>query len=166
MMHTTGGKLTMTADLNVRLVTLEPLRVAALQRYSETPELDAWRDLLAWADAKGLTQTAPRYFGFDNPMPTHGTPLHGYEVWMTVADEVQPDETVQIKVCDGGLYAVTQVIGTDNIFNTWMALSRWVETSPYQAQHQQRQCLEEHLRFGTDIPTETFVLDLYLPVKA
>ncbi len=43
-------------DLDVRIVRLEPMRVAWIRIVSETPEHDAWEKLRPWAEALGLME--------------------------------------------------------------------------------------------------------------
>ena len=42
------------SELDVRIVKLEPMRVASLWGYGPEPETIAWEKLRAWADPKGL----------------------------------------------------------------------------------------------------------------
>ena len=39
---------------DVRIVKLEPMRVASVRAISETPERDAWEKVRAWAEPKGM----------------------------------------------------------------------------------------------------------------
>ncbi|HEX2907009.1 MAG TPA: GyrI-like domain-containing protein [Phototrophicaceae bacterium] len=154
----------MKDNLDVKIVRLEPLRVATTLGFGEGPEGLAWDKLMQWAEPRGLMTTTPppRLFGFNNPDPMPGNPVYGYEVWMTVGPEIISDDVVQVKDFSGGLYAVTRCTGTENIFPTWQKLVAWVENSPHQsARHQ---WLEEHLKVGSEIPESEFVLDLYLPI--
>ena len=74
-----------------RIVQLEPLRVASAHGFGEGPETLAWDKLTAWARERGLWQdgTSRRFFGFNNPDPSPGSPNYGYETWMTVGSEVE-----------------------------------------------------------------------------
>lgn len=154
----------MENKLDVRIVTLEPLHVAAALGFGTEPELKAHETLMAWVRAQHLLDgpVAPRFFGFNNPSPSAGSPEYGYELWVTVPPGVAAEAPVQLKDFPGGLYAVTRCRGCQNIMTTWQRLSAWVEQSPYRpAQHQ---WLEEHVRF-IDVPPEEYVLDLYHPGK-
>ena len=44
------------SDLDVRIVKLEPMRVASVRAVSESPEVDAWSKLRSWAEPKGFLQ--------------------------------------------------------------------------------------------------------------
>ncbi|HSN76415.1 MAG TPA: GyrI-like domain-containing protein, partial [Anaerolineae bacterium] len=103
--------------LDVKIVTLDPMRVASVLGFGPSPEVAAWEKLAAWAGPLGLLAgpDRPRIFGFNNPSPTPASPNYGYEFWIEVGPEVQPDGDVQIKQFGGGLYAVTRCQGVDNI---------------------------------------------------
>jgi DNA gyrase inhibitor GyrI len=156
-----------TDTIEVRIVKLEPLHVAAALGYGESPEGLAWGKILAWAGEKGLLVDihAHRFFGFNNPSPSAGSPNYGYEQWITVGPEYQPEGEIQVKDFAGGLYAVTRCVGVENIFPTWQKLVAWHENSPYR--HAHHQWLEEALNpeeslEGGDIQRAAF--DLYMPV--
>jgi DNA gyrase inhibitor GyrI len=150
-------------ELQVRIVSLEPMRVVSVHAYSASPEGDAWDKLVAWARPKGLLEDLEthRIFGFNNPNPSPGSPNYGYEFWIAVGPEVEPEGEIQIKEFPGGLYAVAQCKGIPSIGEVWKQLVTWREDSPYKSAH--HQWLEEHLSpDGT--PLEELVLDLYLPI--
>ena len=148
--------------MDVQIVTLQPMRVASVLAYDAEPEMKAWGKLLDWARAHHAMDKPHRVFGFNNPSPSPGSPNYGYEVWLTVGQDVQSDDRVTVKEFAGGMYAVTRCTGIPNIFNRWQGLLKWIETSPYKPAH--HQWLEEHLAYGPDVPLDAFVLDLYLPI--
>lgn len=153
------------SDLDVRIINLPPIRVAAFHAFGQGPETDAWAKMEAWARAKGLFDlTTHRVFGFNNPDPTPASPNYGYEFWITVGPEVQGDDTATIKEFGGGLYAVTRCVVGDpwqDIPSTWKKLVQWAEGSAYRmARHQ---WLEEHLSGPGDAGVQ-FTLDLFMPV--
>jgi DNA gyrase inhibitor GyrI len=153
-------------NLEVRFVHLPPYRVASAHAFGAQPEFKAWETLLTWAEPKGLLEPAreARIFGFDNPVPSPGSPNYGYEFWLTVDESIQPEDPIQIKTFPGGHFAVTRVTGAQNIFNTWKALVTWCENSPYRMVD--NQCLEEHIsQLDIDkVSEEELTLDLYLPI--
>ena len=154
------------SDLEVRIVRLELLHVASFHAFGGGPETMAWEKLVAWAKPKGLLDRPDqhRIFGFNNPDPAPGSPNYGYEFWIAVGPEVQPEGEARIKDFAGGLYAVTrcEVKGDpgSEIPETWKRLLKWREDSRYRPAH--HQWLEEHIETGA-MPNE-FVLDLYLPI--
>ena len=155
---------------NVRLVDLPPLHVASFHAYGPSPELVVLEEMRAWAMRHGLLDDGRqhRIFGFDNPIPSPGSPNYGYEVWFEVAPEqvATGDEEVTWKETPGGRFAVLRCKALpdgSNIPAAWETLARWLEESPYHYPPQ-RQCLEEHLGPLPGQP-DHFVLDLYLPIE-
>ncbi len=151
--------------IEVRIVNLEPLRVARFHGYGEEPEEIAWKKLEAWAEPKGLLDysDAHRIFGFNNPSPAPGSEKYGYEYWITVTPEETEGEEVEIVEFAGGLYAVAYCevqSPWDDIPATWQKLVAWRENSPYKAAG--HQWLEQHIH--VERPGEEFDLDLHLPI--
>lgn len=151
-------------ESDVKIVRLEPMRVAYALGFGTSPEALAWNKLLAWAKEKGLSDDLKghRLFGFNNPNPTPANPEYGYEQWVTVAPEIKPEGGVLVKEFEGGLYAVarTKLV---NITETWQNLAAWVSESGYElASHQ---CLEECLGFTGGVPDLDTEFDLYAPIK-
>ena len=153
------------SDLKVKIVKLEPMHVASAHGFGESPEGEAWEKLFAWAKPKGLFDHPEqhRIFGFNNPDPTPGSPNYGYEFWIVVGPDVEPEGEVKAKDFPGGLYAVTRCQGVSNIGPTWKQLVAWTEDSKYKCSH--HQWLEEHVGPAEESPNEdTFTLDLYMPI--
>lgn len=158
--------------MEVRIVRLGPLRVASARAVSQDPEDDAWAMLVAWAKPRGLLEPhGQRFFGFDNPLPTPSNPVYGYEVWITVGPEVQPEDGIRIKGFGGGLYAVAHCPQGDPhevVPRTWMELHEWAVSSGHQ--HGSHQWLEEHIGDLEHIADEgamtsgRVTLDLYYPL--
>ena len=155
------------SELEVRIVQLEPMQVASFLGFGESPEMLAWEKLTSWAKPKGLLDKPEKHrlFGFNNPNPSPGSPNYGYEVWIEVGPDLEPDEEVKIVDFEGGLYAVTRCVVPTGKFDvigaTWKKLSTWREDSQYQ--RGQFQWLEESLPLNP--PDTEFVLDLYLPIS-
>jgi DNA gyrase inhibitor GyrI len=155
--------------LKVRIVRLEPLRIAAALGFGESPELQAAGKLMAWVESQGLLGeiNSHRFFGFNNPSPSAGSPNYGYEQWMTLDRPAQADEEVEIKEFPGGQYAVARFEGIPNP-EKWQQLVAWLEDSRYKfARHQ---WLEElltpqfFLPGGEALTEDQLAFDLYLPI--
>ena len=148
------------SETNVRIVKLEPLRVAASLGFGAGPEPIAWQKLFDWIKRQGITDLkAHRFFGFNNPDPSPGSPNYGYEQWITVGPEVEPAGDVKIKDFSGGLYAVMHCKGIPNP-GIWGQLVAWREHSAYRcAEHQ---WLEECLTPGAEDEAQ-YEFELYLP---
>jgi DNA gyrase inhibitor GyrI len=153
----------MMSDLEIRTVELEPMRVAFALGFGTRPEHEAWEKILGFGKSKGLLDDPEtvRFFGFNNPDPSPGSPNYGYEQWIVVGKDVEPEGDVKIKEFSGGLYAVTQFKGLENIGEVWKQLVRWQEDSQYKAGH--HQWLEELLT-PLDVPLEEYVFNLWLPI--
>ncbi|MBN1500482.1 MAG: effector binding domain-containing protein [Spirochaetes bacterium] len=154
-------------DIKV-LKKLEPVRVAYCKAFSKTPENDAFKVLIGWAKRTGLIDkdSTHRVFGFDTPDSKSGDEVYGFEVWMTIDDDmIIEDENVKSKIFDGGMYAVTSTTIAD-IITTWDRFREWLKLSHYELGN--HQFLEEHLPFyewDTDIPQKNHKVNLYMPVK-
>jgi DNA gyrase inhibitor GyrI len=153
------------SELDVRIVRLDPMRVATVHAFGESPELAAWDKLINWAKSKGLLDDPgdQRIFGFNNPDPTPGSPNYGYEFWIAVGPEVQSDDVAAVKDFPGGLYAATKCKGTHAITDTWHRLATCVENSQYQ--FGEHQWLEGHVgSVVTPQKVEELILVLYAPI--
>ncbi len=98
------------SESQVRIVKLEPIHVASLHGFGKEPENQAWMKLTAWAKPKGYLDDLQnhRIFGFNNPNPSPGSPNYGYELWMAVGADENPEGEAEIKDFAGGLYAVSR----------------------------------------------------------
>lgn len=153
-------------QIAVRIVKLEPLHVVSFHGFGPSPEDLAWQQLAAWAKPRGLLDYSPahRIFGFNNPDPAPGSPNYGYEFWLTVGPEMQPEGDVKVQTFPGGLYAVARCVIRNDAYEvigaTWKQLVAWREASRYKEVC--HQCLEEHIEVNE--PGRVFALDLYLPI--
>jgi DNA gyrase inhibitor GyrI len=150
----------------VRIVTLEPVRVASVHGFGKEPEHLAWSKLEEWAGPKGYIDDLEhhRIFGFNNPNPSAGSPNYGYEFWMEVSRDEPSGGGARIEEFAGGDYAVSrvEVVGDayEVIPNGWQRLHRWCEEQGLRFGH--HQWLEQHLSApGGD---EGLTLDLYMPI--
>jgi DNA gyrase inhibitor GyrI len=149
-------------EIEVRIVTLESMRVVSAYGYGDQPELQAWSKILAWARSQGYEDLSKhRFFGFNNPNPSPGSPNYGYEQWMTIPPDVEAEAEIEIKEFPGGLYAVTRCEGLQHISDLWMQLAVWREDSHYQEAHHQwfEECFTPEA-----VRLEDYVFDLYAPI--
>jgi DNA-binding transcriptional MerR regulator/DNA gyrase inhibitor GyrI len=149
---------------HVRLIQLKPMQVAFYRAESPSPELDAWGIMNPWVAEQGLADLpATRYFGFNNPNPSAGQAVYGYEVWVAVPEGTASSGPVHIKPFAGGLYAVVPTYLYE-IGERWQKLVQWVLASDQVEWESARPCLEEsidHAQMGA----EQAQLDLFLPVR-
>jgi len=151
------------SELEVKIIQMEPMRVACAHGFGESPEMLAWEQILAFAREKGIDTEQARFFGFNNPNPSPGSPNYGYEQWMTVGPEVEAEGDIIIKEVPSRLYAVTHFKGISQIGEMWQQLVLWFEDSPYKKPPHWHECLEELLT-GPYVPPEEYVFNLYLPI--
>src|SRR5512139_3204528 len=149
------------SKLEVRIVTLAPMRCAGASGFGPEPEGSAWETLLKWAEPLELLSKPHRFFGYNNPDPSPGSPNYGYDQWMTVDASVQAAAPIKIKEFPGGRYAVTCCEGTQNIYATWQKLVAWREASHYRPG--QHRWLEE-LITPPGGEWEKAQFDLYMPI--
>ncbi len=151
-------------ELAVRIVRLEPMRVASFHGFGPSPEHLAIQKLADWAAPRGYLgdRKQHRIFGFNNPNPSHGSPNYGYELWLVVGPEIEPAAEVPIREFAGGFYAVARCRGAETITPTWQQLVGWLTNSRYG--HADHQWLEEHLNDAFPAPDKELVLDLYAPI--
>ncbi|UCH32351.1 MAG: effector binding domain-containing protein [Candidatus Bathyarchaeota archaeon] len=160
-------------ELNVRIVRLESMHVASVRSISKTPEHDAWAKMHAWAEPKGLLENLDKHpvFGFNNPSPSPGRNEYGYEFWIRVDPETQPEGDVKIKEFKGGLYAVTtcnlkeelesEFFEKEGYLESWKNLVDWVKKSKYS--YGEHQGLEK--AHDPTASEEELILDLYCPIQ-
>ena len=153
------------SELEVRIEKLEPMRVASVRVVSDTPERDAWDKMRGWAEPLGLLENIEKnpVFGFNNPGPAPDRREYGYEFWIRVDPDTEPNGDIQIRDFPGGMYAVTKcaLLGDPNILETWKLLWDWVQASEYE--HRKTHELEKPQNPLS--PEEDLILDLYLPIE-
>ena len=151
------------SEINVQIVKLEPMRIISAYGFGPQPEDIAWKKMFDFVEKHNLFKDGgfPDTFGFNNPNPSKGSPNYGYEIWLPVDKEVQPEGDLRILDFQGGLYAVTRFKDLKNIGDVWGQLVQWQQASKYQ--HGSHQWLE-HLLEGAGGQPEDFVFDLYLPI--
>ncbi len=151
----------------VRIQSLEPLRVACFRAAGLEPEHDAFGAAFAWLEKQGLSLAGgQRLFGFDVEVSPEQAQAgqRGYEVWASLPEALKSTPEVPVRDFSGGLYAVMKVSDpfTDPfavIPTGWQRLAQWAEASPEYAIGA-HQWLEEHIETA-----EGTYLDLYLPIN-
>ena len=154
-------------NVDVKIIRLDPMRVACAHVIGEDPEHDASMKLRGWAEPKGLLNDLEKHpvFGFNNPNPTEEQKEYGYEMWIRVDQDVESEREITVKDFPGGLFAVTtfKLVNdpNGNMPEVWMKLYEWVKASEYSWAKTQE--LEKpHDLSSSD---EDLMLDLYLPIE-
>ena len=160
-------------EFEVKIVRLEPMRVASVQVISATPENDAWEKMRAWAEPKGFLEDLEKHpvFGFNNPNPSPDRKGYGYEFWIRVEPHVEAEGDIKIKEVEGGVYAVTtcrlkeelesELFQKEGYLESWKKLVDWVKSSKYKyGKHQGLEKAQD-----PNASEEGLVLDLYCPIE-
>ena len=155
---------------NVRIVKIPAITVAAYRAESDSPEDDCSKVFNKFVLENDLHKhSGYRYFGFNNPSPTEGNPVYGYEMWVTIPENFTVSEPMMKKNFAGGLYASisTQM---NEIGERWQALNAWCEESNKYDVDFSFQWLEEcTMDFETfisdDVQDSDKQLDLLHPIK-
>ena len=164
---------------DIRIVQLPPFTVASNHYIGHDPESVVDKPVDKFIRESKLYEIKPdaRYFGFNHPNPgilEEG--IHGYEVWVTIPDDMKVPEPLTKKKFPGGLYAVMTIRFPE--FQRWADLTRWAENNGiYEPNYSplgeeiMGGCLEEHLNWVYDShngwPEDglTGQLDLMIPIK-
>ena len=173
------GKELVEKESCVRIVLLPSCTVAAYQFIGDNPEENAGEVINAFVRFSGLYEKKPdaRMFGFNHPDPKPGSDDHGYEIWVTIPDDMEVAGPLTKKNFDGGLYAAYTINYPD--FHEWRFLAEWVKNNEtYRADYHDREmcdmsgCLEEHLNWvysshmGWSENGIDGKIDLLLPIKS
>ena len=155
------------SSLQVRIERLAPMRVASFRCFGETPERDAWARLRAWAEPQGLLEDVEQHpvFGFNNPNPSRDRKEYGYEFWIRIDPESEPEPGIEVKDFEGGLFAVAtcKLLGdpAGTVPAVWQKLFDWAGANGYRW----RDVHELERPVDPRAPEAELVLDLCLPVQ-
>lgn len=168
----------LSKSLNVRMVLLPPYTVAAFHYIGENPEEHVQEYVDRFIRESRLYELKPdsRMFGFNHPNPgVREDGLYGYEVWLTIPEDMEVPEGCTKKQFSGGLYAAHTIKFPE--FQYWGELIKWAENSEeYQPNYRGNDdtmggLLEEHLNWvycshtgRTDSGIDNQI-DLLIPVK-
>lgn len=151
--------------VTIRLVELEPMRVACAHGFSKSPEGQAWEELTDWCRSAGIDpwDGSHRFFGHNDPAPDrHGAP-YGYRQCITISDDFEVgDGPVTAGRLGGGRWATVRCHGLDTIADGWRRLASW--THDQGLRHRHTDGLEELLSADPETPDE-YLFDLYLPIE-
>lgn len=163
---------------DVRILYLPPATVAAAHFIGDEPEARVGEMIDRFVRENDLLTRKPdmRHYGFNHPNPKDETDYHGYEMWVTIPEDLIVPEPLQKKHFPGGLYAA-HMIAMGN-FHEWEWLVEWVNAQEDYAfagdfADQEHMCglLEEHLNYITHLSCgntepEGMQLDLLMPLRA
>jgi DNA gyrase inhibitor GyrI len=153
-------------DHKIQIITLTQMRMASTYGFGHNPEEIAWKKLVDWAKPKNFLNDIESYpiFGFNNPNPSPGSAKYGYEFWIKVPVDAEPQDDIRIIEFMGGTYAVLRCDAQGdpgkNIPTAWHELIEWCKQNKKKFGH--HQALEKLVSNPEN--TDALVLDLYCPV--
>ena len=161
---------------DVRIIHIPPATVAAAHFIGEEPENQVGKWISDFARQSRIWEIYPqvRLFGFNAPNPVDETGCHGYEMWLTIPEDMEVLEPLEKKRFEGGVYAA-RMIRMGNFYE-WAWLDRWVQENGeyvYRGSGNPENMfgsLEEHLNYFTLVQEmqegepEVLQLDLLIPV--
>lgn len=169
-------RLNRITDRDVRVLYLPPAWVAAYRAVGDNPEMEVNRVIDRFVREHDLVHRKPdlRHYGFNAPNPEGPSLRHGYEMWVTIPEEMDVPAPMERKHFAGGLYAAYMI--PMGAFETWEAFSRWVsESERYEYRGDAGSdtmfgCLEEHLNYVNHAllehtEPEGMQLDLLIPIR-
>jgi len=176
-LQSASEKLNRLTDRDVRIVYLPPATVAAYQYVGDEPEAHCNQVIDKFVIETGLVKIKPdiRHYGFNAPNPVKEDGYHGYEMWVTIPDDMEVPAPIMKKKFEGGLYAA-HMIPFGN-FEEWGWLWEWVQNNPMfdgNSGEKGSECmwglLEEHLNYVNHVTLpntepEGLQLDLLHPIK-
>ena len=152
------------ASINVRFVTLPPMRVVYNTAVGVSPEDEATAPVLEWLESSGLMGTARLFGGNVNPLPSKSRPEYGYGMCASIPEGVEIPSHLKEMLLPGGLYAMMPC--SDDIYGSWQILMKHLSQNSEYVSDRSRLCFEEHIR--NDNPQghgSQFILNLLEPVK-
>ena len=169
------AKLNRLTDKDVRIVYLPPSAIAAYQYIGDEPEMHCGQVIKKFVLDTGLAKIKPdlRHYGFNAPNPDE-TGYHGYEMWVTIPDDMEVPEPIAKKKFEGGLYAAHMI--PFGAFEEWDWLNKWVSDSDkyeYTGDWDSSIMfgwLEEHLNYINHLHLDNLEppelqLDLLIPIR-
>ena len=150
------------------------MTVFSIHCVSDAPESDCHVHLKKFVIENDLPEVKPdfRIFGFNHDTPD----CHGYEMWITVPDDMEAPEPFVKKQFPGGLYGAHMI--PFGAFEEWQWLYEWASTGKeYEPdwrapENMMGGMLEEHIRnhknnFSSDTEQNNGMtqLDLLIPIR-
>ena len=178
-LDTAQGTLNKLTDRDVRILFLPSMTVASIhiQKGLGDSEGECHHILDSFVKKHRLTERKAdlRHFGFNHPDgdPVSGS-YHGYEMWVSIPEDLEVEKPLQKKLFPGWLYAAPMI--PMGAFEEWEWLFDWIgrsESFEFDKERDDPECqhgmLEEGLNYGyrldAGLGEEGVQLDLLLPVR-
>ncbi|WP_342756632.1 MerR family transcriptional regulator [Kineothrix sedimenti] len=171
-----SDNLNKLSDDDVRIVYLPPATVAAYQYTGDEPENKVAQIIDKFVLEHDLPKIKPdlRHYGFNAPNPATESNDHGYEMWVTIPEDMEVPEPLMRKRFGGGLYAAHMIpFGS---FEVWNWFVNWLNNSKKYAYDGNGDSgnmfgwLEEELNYVNRVylpgpQRDGLQLDLLIPIK-
>jgi len=126
-----------------RFVRLPKMVMACYRAEGESPEMDCYGVISEFIKKHSLhEQYGFRHFGFNNPNPSDNSPVYGYEMWVSIPDDIEVTAPLRRIEFDGGLYACVTTTLAEIGEQSWK-LYDWVNSNGNNKPDTTRQWLEE-----------------------
>ena len=151
-------------NINVRFITLPPMRAVYNIAVGAAPEDEATTPVVEWLESAGLMGTARLFGGNVNPLPSKTSSEYGYGMCASIPEGIEIPSHLKEMRLPGGLYAIMP--SSDDIFGSWQLLMRYLSHNDEYSPDRSRLCFEEHIRNDNPIGKGgQFILNLLEPVK-
>jgi len=170
-------KLNKLSDRNVRIIYLPPATVAAAHYIGDEPEHHANDMLHKFIKKSKLQKNHPsaRCYGFNHPNPgLRDDGKYGYELWVTIPDDMDVPAPLEKKRFAGGLYAAYMIlmdeidgIGWARLWDEWLTRHEHWEGDLAPSQENMNGLLEESLNHFDWNKKGNYLqqMDLLMPIK-
>ncbi|HBL84690.1 MAG: hypothetical protein A2Y17_11190 [Clostridiales bacterium GWF2_38_85] len=180
-LNNANEKLNKLEENDIRIIYLPPSTIASVHYIGQDCEMHSHMMLEEFIRKNELIDRKPdlRFFGFNNPIQTSnfGSPSVGYEVWVTIPDDMEVIAPIRKIKFNGGLYAAHCIHHFE--FEHWGLLGKWVsENKIYESDWGTKRCtpcmenqewaFEETLNFYNRFLKNdpgSHQLDLLFPIK-
>ena len=154
-------------SMNVKIQQLKPMRVAFLRHVGSYGEVGAtWDRLLTIMGKDGYLGGDTMLLGIchDDPEVTPPSKVR-YDACVTVDEDFLPSGDIQIKMVEGGEYAMTTHIGSyDTLGRTYAELlGQWMPRSGRELRDVP--CFEVYLNDPNSTAPEELLTDIYAPLQ-
>ncbi|MCL2532452.1 MAG: effector binding domain-containing protein [Oscillospiraceae bacterium] len=170
-------KLNKLSDRNVRIIYVPPATVAAAHYIGDEPEHHASDMLYKFIKKSKLQKIHPsaRCYGFNHPNPgLRDDGKYGYELWVTIPDDMEVPAPLEKKHFEGGLYAAYMIlmdeiagIGWTRMWDEWLTGNEHWEGNLAPSQENMNGLLEESLNHFDWNKKDNYLqqMDLLMPIK-
>ena len=165
-----NGSMSANQLNNVRIVRLPAMLVASYRAESATPEADCSKVFNKFVLENNLhKRDGYRFFGFNNPSPSEGNPVYGYEMWVTIPDDFAVPEPLEKKQFNGGLYASIST-HMNEIGERWQLLYNWCKDNDkydvdFSFQWLEECCMDFDVFVSDNVSDSEKQLDLLEPIR-